>query len=610
MQLTKCLLLLIFVAWRLNILAQVRWNGLGGDGQWFNPANWISNTVPGAGDDVILDNSFVPGSYVVSLPAGNLSVTVRSLTITPAAGGTIEVVLPESNTALPGFLCNRSPYGLVINKGGIFRNASGGGVGSTLSIADSLFISNGGRYIHNTSRAHAYIIDLLSKAPGTETGIFELDMRSGGSFISFSGNTFGTLMLSATAAGGVRTYNANGVNRAIIRGDFLLNNGISFNLSLDDTVFIAGNYEQKGGTFNLGSAPYNTVVVIGRHFIQSAGTITENNDGFPVIEMKGTSPQYITAAGSINNSVTFKINNPTGIVLQTPLSLPYSLELVNGQVTTSAANLLTLQAGCSVKADTLSPGSFINGPLKKQGLAAADQFLFPVGKGNAQRWLALTHATGNYTVEFFRANPRLMNNTYQAGLHHISAIEYWTITADPLPLPQAQVKLSFNDPNSGGVTDITALRVAQLSGSMWANAGNTEYGGTAGSNGFVTSHPINPFGSATQYFTLASTSASFNPLLLNQRSRTVPDPTLAITGILSPTVTSSFTRLMLTVKKKTSIQLMITDGTGRVVKIIPAYLQKGSNALFINASLFPAGIYTITVSGQEKMMQPVRFIRL
>lgn len=608
MQLTKTLLLAIIMHGQLNSIAQVRWSGLGGDGQWLTPTNWSGNTVPGPGDDVILDNTFTPANYSVNLPPGNITVTVNSLTITPASGQLIEIILPLANTAIPGFTATSPSTGLLINSGGIFRNASGAISGTPVNLSGSLRINNNGRYVHNTPRSHVNVVTSLSAAPGTETGIFEFDIKGGGPLISFPGKTFGTLVLSAAAAGGAKTYNANGSTPVLIRGDFIINDGVNFNLDIDDTIVIRGNYDQRGGIFNLGSGPNNTVVQIGKDLIQSKGAITENNSGLPVIELNGNTSQRTTFADGILNSVTFKVNNAAGIVLQTPLSLPYQLELTAGQVTTTPATLLTLQENCTVKADSLSSGSFINGPLKKQGLMGHHQFLFPVGQGNTHRWLSLTHVTGNYTVAFFRANPRQMSSTYQANLHHISSIEHWTIVADAAPAPQTQVKLSFNDPNSGGVTDLSTLRVAQLSGSTWTDAGNTGCMGSPGSNGFVISHVLSSFGS-TQYFTLASTTGSFNPLLINPRARTNTGPSILITGVCAPSITNGQTKLMLTSKKKMNVSIQITDAMGRTIGTMPAYLQKGSNSVPIHATLFPAGIYTITLVAPESSMPPVRFIK-
>jgi hypothetical protein len=610
MQGIKYWLLVMCIIDQLNGIAQLRWNGLGGDGQWANPNNWAGNKVPATSDDVLLDNTFLPGSYTVHLPPGDATVTIRSLTIGPAGSHTIEVILPAANTATPGFVANSPGTALTIQRNGIFRNASGASSGDPLQLAGALWIGNAGRYIHNTPRSHVQLVTNLSKAPGTETGIFEFDIKGPGVLISFAGKTFGTLILSAIAAGGARTYNARGASPVRIRGDLVIQDGVNFNLDLDDTIVVQGNYEQRGGLFNLGSGPNNTVLQIAGHLTQTKGTITERDLGLPVIELNGTNSQHLTVANGIQNSIALTINNPAGIVLQTPLVLPHHLQLSQGAVTTSPASLLTLQATCTVATDTLIGNSFINGPLKKEGLTATGQFLFPVGKGNQLRWLSLTNVTGNYQVEFFRANPRLMSNTNDVSIHHISTIEHWIIQADPAPTAQAQVKLSFNDPNSGGVTDLSALLVAQLAGGIWVNRGNTRYSGTAGSNGHVTSHPLTTFGPAAQYFTLASTTASFNPLLLNQPAAIVPGPAAFLTASLTPTVASQYTRLTLMSNKKTSLQLIITNTSGQTVKVINTHLQKGPNTIPIPVSLLRAGMYTLTAHTRQSSMPPVRFIKL
>ncbi|MBO9563439.1 MAG: hypothetical protein J7621_11720 [Niastella sp.] len=602
------LLLLLIIAF-LNTTSQVRWNGQGGDGQWSTPANWSGNVVPGAGNDVLLDNSFIAGSYTVTLPAGNTNVTIRSLIITPAGGNDITAVLPATNTAAPGFTLTSSGTGLTINSGGVFRNASGAGSGTPINIAGTVWVGNGGRYIHNSSRSHVEIVAVLATAPGTATGIFEFDIPgTNAPIISFTNRTFGTLVLSATTAGVPRTYTANGNGPATIRGDLIIGDNVNFNINLNNSVIVHGNYEQHGGMLNLNSSSHNTVLQISKHFTQTKGVITESNNMFPIIELNGTSRQHITTASGISNSITFKVNNAAGIALQTPLSLPYKLELVNGQVITTASNLLTLQAACTVSADTLSSASFIDGPLKKEGLMAASQFLFPVGKGNSHRWLSLVNATGNYTVEFFRSSPRSISSSYHTSIHHISSIEHWIITADASPVPQAQVKLSFNDPNSGGVTDLAALRVVQLYGGTWANAGNTSCMGTPGSNGFVVSNMLHPLGSTNNYFTLASTTASFNPLLLKQHP--LLNYAHTITGMVTPTITTMDTRLVLNAKKRAPVTLMISNMAGRTIQTIPVYLGRGNNSILIPAATLPAGTYVITVAGPEGVMQPLRFVKL
>ena len=98
------------------------------------------------------------------------------------------------------------------------------------------------------------------------------------------------------------------------------------------------------------------------------------------------------------------------------------------------------------------------------------------------------------------------------GIHHISSLEHWTVEADAIPAPAGNVELSFDNVNSGGVTDLPSLRVAQLFNTIWQDAGNTGTTGIVGM-GSVISNPINfSAANAGKYFTLASSGALQNPL--------------------------------------------------------------------------------------------------
>src|SRR5919112_1737724 len=93
---------------------QVRWDGEGGDGLWNTAVNWTGDIIPTAGDDVLLDHSIVAANYVVTLPSGMNAVTIKRLIIFPSTAQTIEVRLPATNTAVPGFTCSGLVYGLEI----------------------------------------------------------------------------------------------------------------------------------------------------------------------------------------------------------------------------------------------------------------------------------------------------------------------------------------------------------------------------------------------------------------------------------------------------------------------------------------------------------------
>ncbi|HMH34579.1 MAG TPA: hypothetical protein VK543_16185, partial [Puia sp.] len=206
------------------------------------------------------------------------------------------------------------------------------------------------------------------------------------------------------------------------------------------------------------------------------------------------------------------MNNHEGAILVFPLELPYKLELVQGKITISATSLLTLKPGCSIVVDSSAANtSYIDGPMRKEGLSAAPFFLFPVGKNPVLRWLELKKATGNFTVEYIRKNPRLLANGYGTGIDHISSLEYWAVIADPDPLAAANIELSFLDPGSGGVTDLATLRVAQLSNSTWTDGGQDGTSGSFGAAGSVVSTFQDEL-IGERYFALASSVNLENPL--------------------------------------------------------------------------------------------------
>jgi hypothetical protein len=605
--------LILLAATHTCSAAQVRWDGGGGDDQWSTPTNWSGNALPNSTDDVIFDNTFLTGDYIVTLPAGNVAVSIRSLTIIPATGHAIEVVLPSANTANLAFIVNKQGSGLIIFEGGIFRNASGVGGGETLQISDSLIIYNGGKYIHQNRGAHANnIVQALAKRPGTESGIFEFNVPTSSAYaLSLSARTYGQLVLSSDANSNIVTYTAISVHPIIINGDLKIGAQVRLSLNASDTLHVKGNLIHTGILINLSSSTRALTVDLKGNWIQSdMATITETGSAGAEITLMGQIQQIIRCEGIISQNIAVKLNNAAGAVLEDTISLPYKLSLSSGRLTTSAANLLLLQPGCSIVADSLSSNSFINGPVRKEGLSSASQFLFPVGKGNALRWLSLTQATGNYTVEFFRDNPRSMCNNYEAGIHHISSIECWSVEADAAPVPQARIKLSFNDPNSGGVTDLAALRVVQLSGSMWANKGNTLISGTAGSNGFVTSQSLAVFNPATRYFALASSSESLNPLYLKATHFTNTGNTTSSPALLAPSVTTGYTKLLFTSGRKSKVQVSITDMSGRTIQTWTAYLRAGINIIPVNAVPFKPGIYIISISGEQGIVQVVRFTKL
>lgn len=503
---------LLFVLFSGEVNSQKLWDGGAGNNLWNDPWNWTGNSLPTATDDVFLDNTLVSSNYSIVLPAS--AVTVRTITIRPLLNRNIELVLPSFNVQVPGFTANGPGYGMSIFAGGVFRNASGSGSGNAVNIRDSIRISNGGRYIHNTTGGHVNVVQVLSAAPGTEEGIFELNIPTASSTLSLSGRRFGRLVMRAQAAGGSCNYTAAGIGRVLIRSHLELDTGVNLSLNLSDTIFVRGDFEQNRGTFNLGTTTRSAVLHVQQNFTQEeGGIITETGTGIHSIVMGGTSGiQLMSVRGSWNNQVAFIKDGGGTVLMKTALSLPYHFALRQGKIVTSDEWVLTLQAGCTIQADTLNATSCISGPLRKEGLNNSS-FLFPVGDLVRLRWVFLEQANGSFTVEYSNDNPRTISNNVGSGIHHISAVEYWTIDATGSS-PSSRIRLSFFDPHSGGVTDMRWLRVARLINGVWQNAGNTMYSGSPGSNGWVSSSTAGGFTANSRTFALASATSQENPLPL------------------------------------------------------------------------------------------------
>jgi len=504
----------IFFLLPAMIFAEIKtWTGYGGDSNWLNVLNWSGTRLPASTDDVLFDNGDLPLSYQVFLP--NVAVVIRTLHISPSAGRNIELILPATNLMNDAFSVMGPGYGIELNAGAIFRNASGISSGESLHIADSIQIHDGGRYIHQTRASHASsILKFLSTAPGTEQGVFEFDVPRASYTISVSNRTYGSLELQSTAYGASVNYTCTGSNPLLIRGNLRIGSNVRMSMDLtgiNGNIQVEGDFIQEGGVFNLASGMgSNTVLRVKGDLYQSAqASITETNNGMPFLELNGTRQQQIAMAGTLIKQIGFRMNNDAGAILQRPLVLPWKLELIRGPISSSAAALLTLDvlAGVSVDSTRLR-GTYVDGPLRKLGLNHELYFLFPVGKQGNLRWLELKNATGNFTVEYQRANPAEIGMLADPVLDHISKIEYWNLAADATGGQAAQVELSFASVQSGGVTNPNFLNVAAFQSANWFNAGHAAFTGNF-IQGSVLS--LNTDFAASAY-TLASTVNLENPL--------------------------------------------------------------------------------------------------
>ena len=340
----KKVFILMFVIFFIgqSLPAQITWDGGGADGLWNTPTNWVGDILPGASNDVILDNSVVTGTYIVTLPGGAVTVSIKSVTISPLGTNTISLILPVTNTANPGLNITGSGDAIILNNKALLKNSSGAAAGPGILITNTFRINNGGHYIHNTQRANALLVSQLSTAAGTELGEFEYDVPAGSYTPSLSGRTYGSLTLSALANGGTITYIGSGASNLNILGDLQINTGVTFSISMSANFNVMRNYYQAASSvFNLQSSTNNNSIKVAGN-LTSLGTITETGSGQPVLELNGSGNQYIDGgSGAILNSVDFGLNNSAGATLLSNLSLPYRYTITTGNLTLGNNELST-----------------------------------------------------------------------------------------------------------------------------------------------------------------------------------------------------------------------------------------------------------------------------
>ncbi|MBL7710320.1 MAG: T9SS type A sorting domain-containing protein, partial [Chitinophagaceae bacterium] len=210
--------------------------------------------------------------------------------------------------------------------------------------------------------------------------------------------------------------------------------------------------------------------------INSQGQITETGTGFPVLELNGLSNQNINISGTITSNVEVKINNPAGVTLQSALTLPYRLNLINGKITTSLMNMLTL-ADNAVTAGASSL-SFIEGPLRKIG---DDSFTFPVGVGTIYSQVTITNVSGGntsdvFTAEYRRNNPQTVHGpAVEPGMDHVSYVEYWTLTRDA---GTAVKRVALAVTPTSFCKSLATTYVSRWNGALWTSEGSTNGGVT------------------------------------------------------------------------------------------------------------------------------------
>ncbi|MGN6435401.1 MAG: T9SS type A sorting domain-containing protein [Agriterribacter sp.] len=415
-----------------------------------------------------------------------------SVNITSGSSGKIAGVLRFAGAAHR--LTAVSVNAIVFSSGSQFiadASFSGNAFGNATANKNSVLFESGSTYIYKDG-ANPFALTAPDAVTTFSNGSI-YSHRANGAGPSLAGRSYGNLYIEGSI-----NFSGIGSSRdCIIQNDF--------NVLSGNFYFKPNSLGSPTGNFNI----YGNILVSGSANIEIGSSYMSG-----AVQMLGSNQKI--GGGSGNITIKNLLLNNTSTMLLSNLSVSDTLNLQHGKMITASTALLTLTDTASIKScahnyDKLPytnigcDDAYIEGPIQKTGLNNND-FAFPVGINGKLRPLLLRNASGSFTVLHKREDPYMaVGSTMGSGIHHVSHLEYWTINGTG----SAKVELTFFDPNSGGVTDMQALRVVRYNGTAWANQDVSNYQGAPGANGSVTSASVAEFGS----FTLgASSDYPNNPL--------------------------------------------------------------------------------------------------
>ncbi len=260
----------------------------------------------------------------------------------------------------------------------------------------------------------------------------------------------------------------------------------------------SGGFSNGTAAASLSTSASNTLDVYGDW--TNNGTFTANNG---TVTFTGATNTTITSgtAESFYNVVVNKTGSATLTIAFITQQISNNLTFSNGIIVPNA----TLEFLTGATATGASNTSYVQGQVRKTGTNA---FTFPVGKGGFYRPIAISapSASDTYTAEYFNTNP---NPSYPRAnkdgtLDHVGSTEYWMLNRTGSS--NAVVTLSWGS-TSGGISDLTSLRVAGWNGSTWKDLGNSGTTGNTTTGTVSSTSTVSVFGP----FTLASSNTN-NPL--------------------------------------------------------------------------------------------------
>jgi hypothetical protein len=534
-----------------------------GGGFWSDATTWQEGSAPTASDDAIILN----GDLVkvnASANAVNLTVQTGGMVLQGAgvtgtgiftlASGSWWYAAYGSATKLPqGFVT----YSIDPNSNWVFTAAASSSLINALpALYGNVFVYKGGCiFAASTAINNINIQGNLTINNGVATSAVKgannksdvaTIIHVGGNVSIISGILSGVDAVIQTTS---CTYNIDG---NVTVGDASTSSGMA---ALAPVSAADAGY-QRTGTFNInGNLSYingakfeagtngTSTNVLESAVINLKGNLTTdasvanalNTPGIFSFNFVGTANQIITLGIPLDFSPAtafiLKINNSAGVTLNSSAKVvKATLDLSNGNLTTTSSNILTLVSGSSITGGSSS--SFINGPMAYAVKSTSpSSIIYPIGKGAIYRpvTLNLTQSTADssvYIAEIFNSAPQA--NTLPGTLDKVSSVGYYSISESTggSSFSAGSVVLNYN--TNDGVTDAANLRIAQGPGTgsgTWTDLGGT---GTGIPTGSITSTISFTDLTTNTIFILGNHTGGSNPLPVELSSFTISNKTNTI----------------------------------------------------------------------------------
>ncbi len=375
---------------------------------------------------------------------------------------------------------------LIINSGGTVQADAAITIGSS----GTFQIDDGGTYVHNNSVAYGGSIFRGTESFDPASTVILNNSNTTGP----SGVTFGNLTINFTTdpggmvncQGGITTTDGNLTIQNTSTREFRLTGNTAL------TLTVGGNLSISGGTLNMSSGNANTILNLLGNIDMSGGTLTESGTGSGTITFNGTSNQIISCSGTISNTISFTINNSSGVTLNSNLTIPGTLTLTSGKLTLGSNNLTINGPSGSISGGSASSYVVTDGTGELRCYAVgASNVLFPVGTSSTYNPVTI-NSSGTETY-FVRVQSSFDNAPPEPNK---VVNRQWTITNAPDGGTTATITLQWNSSDeAGGFDRDAAISIGRHNGSQWVGTsvtlGNPSSGVyTATASGFTFFSPF------------------------------------------------------------------------------------------------------------------------